>query len=309
MRFVQKDPAYRTARLASWETYLNLLEIVRTGNKNLINETIYRDSYDTPDGKRSRVEDQLAKVYEYKCAYCERICKADIEHYRPKAGVTEAWDHPGYYWLCYEWSNLLPACVTCNREGAKHNQFPILGTRVYPPVLSMESGLNMKDLMAYSSPLINEKPYLLHPEIDRPENFFSFVLDPNGEGIRIRGIDIDGRGEKTIAICRLNRKELTLDRVTNVIADFKNSVECLFIELIDHHITEEAFVEGMIQLVRALKNFSMCEYKTHTFLRKFIVATLKNFEEIVLPFLTPKTRNIVREAYQLEQAQRHSQTS
>lgn len=305
MRFVQKDPCYRTARLASRETYLNLLEIVRTGNKKLINETIYRDSYNTPDGKRSRVEDQLAKVYEYKCAYCERICKADIEHYRPKAGVAEALGHPGYYWLCYEWTNLLPACATCNREGAKNNQFPILGTRVYPPILSPDSYLNTKDLAACDSPLIDEKPYLLHPEIDRPENFFSFVLDADGEGIRIKGIDLDGRGEKTIAICRLNRKELTLDRVANVIGDFKNSVECLFIELIDHHITQEAFVEGMIQLIRALKSFSMCEYKTHTYLRKFMVASLKNFEEIVLPFLTPKIRNIVREAYRSEQVKRY----
>lgn len=305
MRFVQKDPCYRTARLASRETYLSLLEIVKTGNKRLINETIYRDSYDTPDGKRSRVEDQLAKIYEYKCAYCERICKADIEHYRPKAGVTEDWNHPGYYWLCYEWSNLLPACVTCNREGAKNNQFPILGARVYPPVLSPESSLDMKDLTAYCSPLIDEKPYLLHPEIDKPENFFTFVLAPDGEGIRIKGIDLDGRGEKTIAICKLNRKELTLDRVVNVIGDFKNSVEYLFIELIDRHITEEAFVEGMIQLIRALKSFSKCEYKTHTYLRKFIVASLKNFEEIALPFLTPRIRNIIREAYQLEQVKQH----
>src|SRR5579872_571430 len=126
MRFVKKGLETRTARLSSEETYRDLLNIIHTKDKGLIKEVIYRDSYDTPDGKRSRVEDQLAKSYSYKCAYCERICKADIEHYRPKKAVDEEAQHPGYYWLCYEWSNLLPSCITCNREGSKHNHFPVL---------------------------------------------------------------------------------------------------------------------------------------------------------------------------------------
>src|ERR1700722_18951400 len=90
MRFVIKNSEHMTDRLASAETLQEWKEIIRTGNKQLIRESIYRESYDTPDGKRSKVEDHLAKSYLYKCAYCERICKADIEHYRPKKGVNEA---------------------------------------------------------------------------------------------------------------------------------------------------------------------------------------------------------------------------
>lgn len=301
MRFVKKGTEYRTPRLASQETYLELLEIVRTGNKKMIKDSIYRDSYETPDGRRSRVEDQLAKVYEYKCAYCERICKADIEHYRPKGAVEEVLNHPGYYWLCYEWTNLLPSCVTCNRDGAKNNHFPVLGNRVYPPVLLPNRHLALEDHKAFNSPLIDERPFLLHPEVDRPEDHFRFVIDSEGKGIRLQGIDVEGRGEKTIAICKLNRKELTLDRVENVIDPFKTSTECLFVELLDQKITEISFIQNMIQLIQVLKNYSSRVDKTHTFLRKYIVASTQNFERIVLPFLTSKIRRIVLEAFTSEQ--------
>lgn len=71
-----------------------------------------------------------------KCAYCERrvgFRGQPIEHYRPKA---EAWrhlpgkspniDHERYWWLTWEWRNLLFACVTCNARGAKGNYFPLV---------------------------------------------------------------------------------------------------------------------------------------------------------------------------------------
>jgi len=55
------------------------------------------------------------------CAYCEGRYAAggfcDAEHYRPKNEVTEAREpvsHPGYFWLAYEWYNLLLACRKCN---------------------------------------------------------------------------------------------------------------------------------------------------------------------------------------------------
>ena len=297
MRFVKKGAEYRTPRLTSGETFRKLLELVRTRNKKLIDDAIYRDSYDTMYGKRSRVEDQLAQVYLYKCAYCERICKSDIEHYRPKGGIDEALDHPGYYWLCYEWTNLLPACITCNREDAKKNHFPVLGARVYPPILPPDDRLVLEAFDAHNSPLIDERPFLLHPELDRPERYLSFVVDQDGKGIRLEGIDPEGRGEKTIAICKLNRNELALDRVENVIDLFRTSVECLFSKLADQLITEELFVEEMDHHISVLKIFATREDKTHTYLRKHIVASVENFEKIVLPFLTLRIRNIVLQAF------------
>ena len=63
-----------------------------------------------------------------KCCYCERKHDekrvSDVEHFRPKAEVEEAEDHPGYWWLAYSWENLLIACKTCNEE-YKKSKFPL----------------------------------------------------------------------------------------------------------------------------------------------------------------------------------------
>lgn len=297
MRFVIKNEMDKTARLADNQTYLALLNIIKTLNKTLISDSVYRESYDTPDGKRSRVEDQLAISYKNKCAYCERLCKADIEHYRPKKGVNEDSEHQGYYWLCYEWSNLIPSCITCNREGGKHNQFPIIGPRVYTPVILPDSNLDLGSCKAYNSPLLNEVPYLLHPEVDHPEDNFEFEIDPRGEGIRIVGIDPNGRGEKTINICLLNRKEIKLDRVERVIDDFKVALQCLFVQLKNNEINDAQLQEKIIHHLKLLKEYSLQEDKTHTYLRKYIITSSQNFEKIVLPFLEKKVRKIVLEAF------------
>lgn len=297
MRFVVKNDEDKTTRLASDETYQALMNIIRTKNKALISDTIYRDGYDTQDGKRSRVEDKLSIAYKNKCAYCERICKADIEHYRPKKAVLEEPEHSGYYWLCYEWSNLIPSCITCNREGAKHNKFPILGTRVPAPSFLETGELDLNLCKASESPLSDERPYLLHPEVDHPEDYFDFELDANGEGIRIVGKDAEGRGNQTIAICLLNRLEVKLDRVERVIDDFKGAINSLFIQLENNRITDEQFGDRIIHNIELLKQRSHDEDKTHTYLRHYIIASTANFEKIVLPFLDAKTKNIVLEAF------------
>ncbi len=296
MRYVVKDDKDKTALLSSKDTYDKLLAIVIAKNKELISDAIYRESYNTADGRRSRVEDQLAIAYKNKCAYCERICKADIEHYRPKKGVDEDKSHDGYYWLCYEWSNLIPSCINCNREGGKHNQFPIIGKRVTIPLV-VNGQLDLRTCKANNKPLLDETPYLLHPEVDHPENYFSFAIDPNGEGIRIEGIDKENRGERTIEICLLNRQEVKLDRVKNVIDDFKDSIQCLFVQLDQNEIDNNQFVANIIQQLRMLKHKSLQEDKTHTYLRKYIVASSKKFSDIVLPFLDTKIRKIVLQAF------------
>ena len=79
----------------------------------------------------------LFKAQHRKCAYCERrvgLGGQPTEHYRPKA---EAWRHmrgdpssdidrARYWWLTWEWRNLLFACVTCNSKAAKGNYFPLV---------------------------------------------------------------------------------------------------------------------------------------------------------------------------------------
>jgi hypothetical protein len=62
----------------------------------------------------------LDDLFHGKCAYCESRYRAvdarDVEHYRPKGGVTEAPGHWGYWWLAAIWRNLLPSCPPCNQR-------------------------------------------------------------------------------------------------------------------------------------------------------------------------------------------------
>ena len=60
----------------------------------------------------------LRELFVNKCAYCESSLVGgdmDVEHYRPKGGVSEVPDHSGYYWLAYDWENLVASCSFCNR--------------------------------------------------------------------------------------------------------------------------------------------------------------------------------------------------
>lgn len=297
MRFVVKPEADKTVKLSSTATYNALLDIAKNIKKDIIKDSIYRDPYHNADEIRSKVEDKLALSYHNKCAYCERLCKADVEHYRPKKAVNEDSKHNGYYWLCYEWTNLLPACVKCNRDGGKHNRFPILGKRLYTPLFLPDANLDLDKNKIHNKPLIDEVPFLLHPEIDKPDDFFKFELDPNGDGIRIKGIDKKGRGEKTIEICSLNRQELRLDRVEKVIDPFKMTIECLFIMHENGDYTMDEFVNQVILQVKMLVNHSKNEKSTHTYLKKYIVRDITNFENIVIPFFPVKLKKIVLESF------------
>lgn len=64
----------------------------------------------------------------FACVYCGRdllqpTC-GDVEHFRPKAKVTGAKRHPGYWWLAYSMENLFLSCKLCNSY-FKNNYFPL----------------------------------------------------------------------------------------------------------------------------------------------------------------------------------------
>jgi uncharacterized protein (TIGR02646 family) len=86
-----------------------------------------RDIYAHPTVKQA-----LERAQHGKCCFCEskvaHITAGDVEHFRPKAGWRQQDDgpleQPGYYWLAYDWTNLLFACDLCNRRH-KRNAFPL----------------------------------------------------------------------------------------------------------------------------------------------------------------------------------------
>lgn len=151
----------------------------------------------------------LRKMFHDKCAYCESLLSntqpGDVEHYRPKGRISNLdgtivklqgseVDHPGYWWLCYEWRNLLPSCIDCNRRryhaddvaAGKADMFPIAGTRAETP----------------QDPLDEEDALLLNPtdETFKPEDHFEFT--ENGKlGTK------SARGQSSCLILGLNERE------------------------------------------------------------------------------------------------------
>ena len=138
-----------------------------------------------------------------KCAYCESPITAthpgDVEHYRPKGRIRDSdgkiAPHPGYWWLAYQWENLLPSCIDCNRRrshgderemAGKADYFVIRGQRAYEP----DDDLDL------------EQPELLDPT--EPEFVTEEHLEflPSGE-VKPRS----ARGEHTCKLLGLNVRE------------------------------------------------------------------------------------------------------
>jgi len=172
------------------------------------NGSVYKGYY----YRHEQVTTELKAVYNKKCAYCEsfseHVAALQVEHYRPKAKVDDKQTPSpnGYYWLGCEWSNLLLACSKCNGRSAKANNFPIQGPRVYDANPIDEQGdLDRNNLFANKAPLIEEKPLLLNPEIDNPEEHLTFQYLG-----KIKGLS--EKGEISIKIYTLNRDDLVVLR-------------------------------------------------------------------------------------------------
>jgi hypothetical protein len=159
----------------------------------------------------------LKHVFYGQCAYCEsritHISYGDAEHYRPKAAVktlngrgkearvrvgTRA--HPGYYWLAYDWRNLLPACQRCNSSG-KRNFFPVAGTYVTRPPIDLDAEEAIDGLNAM------ELPLLLNPFFDNPADHLVFGC----RGV-ISGRPGSNKGDTSIKVLGLDRDDLRAER-------------------------------------------------------------------------------------------------
>ena len=187
-----------------------------------------------------------------KCAYCE--CEVttktgDIEHYRPKKGVTDENDnpilitnengetvfHPGYYWLAYDWMNLLPACKDCNQPGnsniGKRNRFPLANLHTCKP-----------------EEVCNEQRLLLNPLVDDPEEHISVDLKT---GLFIPKTN---QGTITINILGLNVRQ-GLPENRKVMRDF---VRAQFLKLIacDDHCNSDEIIKVLKKIQAGETAFS-----------------------------------------------------
>jgi hypothetical protein len=132
----------------------------------------------------------LFDLFNGKCAFCEskpmNVYGGAVDHYRPKGKPLEDDRHPGYYWLAYEPSNLLPVCEMCNGARAKSNHFPVEGFRAYTPTDELE----------------RENRLLLTPYFDKPSKHLRFLPE---YGLVV---GLTPKGKKSIEIYDLNREYL-----------------------------------------------------------------------------------------------------
>lgn len=305
MRFVRKNlkeipPALTSVEaLAQLEKIANGEEIDKRQHVNT-----YRGNYKVAGRTRSQVSEYLHKYYHNKCAYCEMILRrTEIDHYRPQKKIVKVKTNKGYFWLCYEWTNLLPTCQLCNTGGGgKGYFFPIISNlRQIVPHFLPDGKLDKDKCQAHLSPLIDEQPYLLHPEIDENmETFFSFKIEEkNGHLlVYIMGIDSQNRGQETINICDLNRDDVVQDRQKEVIEDLKKDINKIFIQLYDKILPIENFEKALFLVFKDHFEESLKEDMTHTLLRKFIVKDVQTFSMCFGPYLeNPKQRNLVIEVF------------
>ncbi|MDE6818964.1 MAG: TIGR02646 family protein [Muribaculaceae bacterium] len=144
------------------------------------------------------VKAQLCADHFSKCVYCECRLNGDfghIEHFRPKAGYSippgKQLMTPGYFWLAYDWSNLLLSCSKCNTV-YKANHF----------ALQDESARDIPN-----KNISNECPLLINPSTENPQAYITFhehIIVPKIVG----GIE-SVKGRYTIDLLQLNsRREL-----------------------------------------------------------------------------------------------------
>ena len=131
------------------------------------------------------------------------MAHGDVEHYRPKGGwVQDERDRlrrPGYYWLAYEWTNLLFACQKCN-QSFKRNRFPLAD-----PAARARSPTD--DLAA-------ETPLLIDPASEDPEETLGW--DDDEPVPRRPGTPAAARAEATVRLVGLDREELVIARTEHL---------------------------------------------------------------------------------------------
>lgn len=148
------------------------------------------------------VKRALFKMQHGKCCFCECKTKAvghlgsgDVEHFRPKAGYQQQekdkLSELGYYWLAYQWDNLLLSCEDCNRL-FKKNLFPLFD--------------NSKRAKNHLDNINNETALLINPCEQNPEKYIGF-----NEYVPY-AINDDIQGETTINLLGLKRNDLEKER-------------------------------------------------------------------------------------------------
>ncbi len=178
------------------------------------------------------IKDRLIKIFKNKCGYCEGRAgrgHLHIDHFRDKY-----W----YYWLTYEWTNMVLACHKCNSD-FKKAQFPLKGDGKIssPPLKNGE--LDFSQFHILSDILENEGRLLLHPAIDNPKEHLTFLPSGNIGGT-------SEKGKESVKVYGLNSNDLQKLR-GNIIVKIVNIILSDYITFIVNNGTD--IVPSQIQSI------------------------------------------------------------
>jgi hypothetical protein len=129
-------------------------------------------------------------------------------------------NHPGYYWLAYEWKNLFPACIDCNRY-RKH------GAPTEPVVNKADEGAGKADRFPLKDEAcrailpdseLAEAALLINPSEVDPARHFEFLS--NGT-IKPKTVE----AEVALKVFGLNLREDLLEARSSAFDDAEASFE------------------------------------------------------------------------------------
>jgi hypothetical protein len=152
------------------------------------------------------VKNALIASHHGKCFACESkvvaVDHGDVEHFRPKGGYQQSSTDPisqlGYYWLAYDWENLLLCCGVCNQKH-KRNLFPLANP--------LARARNHTDDVAA------ERPLLIDPQKIDPRAHIEFV----SEVARARNNSELGKTTIcTMGLYRKNLEDLRLEKIAPI---------------------------------------------------------------------------------------------
>jgi len=225
---VDREPAPPALDLTDPHSAASLeLQVIRDhlDAHNTLPEKKKFDVYSSPP-----VKALLISMFKGKCAYCEIFTSAgfdgDVEHYRPKGGVTDAdlarIEHPGYWWLAMVWTNLVLSCQHCNQSRRQlihtpgqdeatiarelaENRLRTTGKKNRFPVE------NNSWVVDHQADISGEAPLLVDPTVDEPETLFEWEFERSIS--TVKAVGDNPRAAQTIEILGLNRRGLTEARV------------------------------------------------------------------------------------------------
>ncbi len=180
------------------------------------------------------VKSALKKTQFNKCCFCEAnvtaVSHGDVEHFRPKGGWQQkegdALSEVGYYWLAYEWDNLLFSCQICNQT-YKKNYFPLENPA--------DRALN------HNHTIEREKALIINPSLENPNEHIVFKKE--------FVVAITLKGTETIKRTGIDRADL--DELRRDLMNIVKS-QLQLLNLLDEGLLSSPDVKEVVQNLKIL---------------------------------------------------------